>query len=83
MNGMVNIGELVKRLIKYLIQGLMIAIVCYAVPKRSLNLEEIGVIALTAAATFSILDTYLPSIAVSARTGAGFGIGANLVGFPM
>ncbi len=80
---MVNIGELVKRLIKYLIQGLMIAIVCYAVPKRSLNLEEIGVIALTAAATFSILDTYLPSIAVSARTGAGFGIGANLVGFPM
>jgi branched-subunit amino acid transport protein AzlD len=83
MNGMVNMGELVKRLIKYLIQGLMIAIVCYAVPKRSLNLEEIGVIALTAAATFSILDTYLPSIAVSARTGAGFGIGANLVGFPM
>jgi hypothetical protein len=83
MNGMVNIGELVKRLIKYLVQGLMIAIVCYAVPKRSLNLEEIGVIALTAAATFSILDTYLPSIAVSARTGAGFGIGANLVGFPM
>ncbi len=80
---MVNIGELVKRLIKYLVQGLMIAIVCYAVPKRSLNLEEIGVIALTAAATFSILDTYLPSIAVSARTGAGFGIGANLVGFPM
>lgn len=80
---MVDIGELVKRLIKYLIQGLMIAIVCYAVPKRSLNLEEIGVIALTAAATFSILDTYLPSIAVSARTGAGFGIGANLVGFPM
>jgi hypothetical protein len=83
MNGMVNIGELVKRLIKYLIQGLMIAIVCYAVPKRSLNLEEIGVISLTAAATFSILDTYLPSIAASARTGAGFGIGANLVGFPM
>ncbi len=80
---MVNIGELVKRLIKYLIQGLMIAIVCYAVPKRSLNLEEIGVISLTAAATFSILDTYLPSIAASARTGAGFGIGANLVGFPM
>ena len=38
--------------------------------------------ALTAAATFSILDTYVPSLAVSARTGAGFGIGANLVGFP-
>ena len=41
-----------------------------------------NVIALTAAATFSILDTYVPSMAVSARSGAGFGIGANLVGFP-
>jgi hypothetical protein len=47
-----------------------------------LNLEEIALIALTAAATFSILDTYIPSMAVSARSGAGFGIGANLVGFP-
>ena len=39
-------------------------------------------VALTAAATFSILDTYIPSLAVQARSGAGFGIGANLVGFP-
>ena len=39
-------------------------------------------IALTAAATFSILDTYIPAMGVNARTGAGFGIGANLVGFP-
>ena len=36
----------------------------------------------TAAATFSILDTYVPSMASQARSGAGFGIGANLVGFP-
>ena len=41
-----------------------------------------ALIALTAAATFAILDTYIPSMAVSARSGAGFGIGANLVGFP-
>ena len=39
-------------------------------------------IALVAAATFSILDAYLPSMAVAARSGAGFGIGGNLVGFP-
>ena len=60
----------------------MVAIAAMAIPKRSLNLEEIGLIALTAAATFSILDTYVPSMAVSARSGAGFGMGANLVGFP-
>ena len=80
--GLVNINELVKRIIKYLVEGLMVAIAAYAIPKRSLNLEEIVLIALTAAATFSILDTYVPSMGVTARSGAGFGIGANLVGWP-
>jgi ABC-type Co2+ transport system permease subunit len=83
MNGLINVGELVKRIIKYLVEGLMVAIAAYAIPKRSLNIEEIVLIALTAAATFSILDTYIPSMGVSARSGAGFGIGANLVGWPM
>ncbi len=82
MNGLINVGELVKRIIKYLVEGLMVAIAAYAIPKRSLNIEEIILIALTAAATFSILDTYVPSMGVTARSGAGFGIGANLVGFP-
>jgi hypothetical protein len=78
----IDFTELVKRAIKYLVEGLMVAIAAFAIPKRSLNLDEIALIALTAAATFSILDTYVPSMAVGARSGAGFGIGANLVGFP-
>jgi len=82
MHNMFDLGELVKRIIKYLVEGLMVAIAAYAIPKRSLNLEEIALIALTAAATFSILDTYVPSMGVTARSGAGFGIGANLVKFP-
>ena len=82
MDGLINVGELVKRIIKYLVEGLMVAIAAYAIPKRSLNIEEIILIALTAAATFSILDTYIPSMGVTARSGAGFGIGANLVKFP-
>jgi ABC-type Co2+ transport system permease subunit len=82
MNGLINVGELIKRVIKYLVQGLMVAIAAYAIPKRSLNVEEIVLLALTAAATFSILDTYVPSMGVTARSGAGFGIGANLVRFP-
>jgi ABC-type Co2+ transport system permease subunit len=79
---MFNVAELTKRIIKYLIEGLMVAIAAFAIPKKSLNMEEIILLALTAAATFAILDTYIPSMGVSARTGAGFGIGANLVGFP-
>ncbi len=62
MEGLINVAELVKRVIKYLVEGLMVAIAAYAIPKRSLNVEEIILIALTAAATFSILDTYIPSI---------------------
>jgi ABC-type Co2+ transport system permease subunit len=79
---MFNTSELIKRIIKYLIEGLMVAIAAFAIPKRSLNLEEIALIALTAAATFAILDTYIPAMGVSARSGAGLGIGLNLVQFP-
>ena len=77
-----DIGELVRRIVKYVVEGIMVAIAAYAIPKRQMNLDEVMLIALTAAATFSILDTYVPSMAVSARSGAGFGMGANLVGFP-
>lgn len=78
-------GELVKRAVKYLVEGLMVAIVAFVIPpeKRALKYEEIATIALMAAATFSILDTFTPSIGVSARSGAGMGIGANMVGFPV
>ena len=79
---MFNTNELIKRIIKYIVEGLMISVAAYVIPKKSLNFEEIACLALTAAATFAILDTYIPSMGVSARSGAGFGLGANLVGFP-
>mgnify|MGYP001215366948 CR=1 FL=1 len=82
MDSLVDGGELVRRAVKYLVEGLMVALAAYAIPKKSLNTEEVLLIALSAAATFSILDTYVPSMAASARSGAGFGVGANLVGFP-
>jgi hypothetical protein len=78
----IDVGELVKRAIKYLVEGFFVAIAAFAIPKRSLQMDEVALIALTAAATFSILDTYVPSMAGQARSGAGFGIGAKLVGFP-
>lgn len=82
LGDMFDLGELLRRAIKYLVEGFMVAIAAFAIPKRSLNMDEVALIALTAAATFTILDTYLPSMAVGARQGASFGIGANLVGFP-
>jgi ABC-type Co2+ transport system permease subunit len=82
MSGMFDFNELVKRAIKYIIEGIMVAIAAYAIPKKSLNVEEIVVIALMAAATFSVLDVFVPSMGASTRNGAGLGIGLNLVKFP-
>ena len=82
MSQFFDLGEFLKRLFKYILEGLMVAIAAFVIPAQRMKLDECLLIALTAAATFSILDTYLPSLAVSARSGAGFGIGANLVGFP-
>ena len=52
---MIDLGELLRRIVKYLVEGIMVAIAAYAIPKKSLNLDEVLLIALTAAATFSIL----------------------------
>ena len=73
--------KLLRRAVKYLVEGLMVAIAAYAIPKI-LNMEEVLLIALSAAA---ILASSTPTfeMAVSARSGAGFGKGANLVGFPV
>ena len=78
----IDFSELLKRAIKSSVEGIMVAIAAVAIPKKQLNIEEVVIIALTAAATFSVLDVFVPSMASSARGGAGFGIGANLVGFP-
>ena len=79
---MLNFQEVMKRVIKYLVEGLMVAFACFAIPKQSLDFEAIALIALVAAATFSIMDTYIPTMGQSVRNGAGLGVGLNLVHFP-
>jgi len=78
-----DLGEVLRRAVKYIVEGAAVALAAYFIPSgRRLKAEEIALIAITAAATFAILDMYTPAIGAVARTGAGFGIGANLVGFP-
>lgn len=74
--------ELLMRIFKYVFEGLIVAIAAFMIPGKTLKLEEILTIGVIAAATFSVLDLFAPSVGSSVRTGAGFGIGANLVGFP-
>ena len=78
----IDMGDILSRVVKYAFEGLAVAVVAYMIPGKVLKLSEIGMIALTALATFAILDIYAPSVGASARTGAGFGVGAGLVGFP-
>lgn len=77
-----SIMEFVKRLLKYLVEGIVVAIAAYTIPQKKLNLQDIAIIGLSAAATFALLDLFAPTISYAARQGAGFGVGANLVGFP-
>ncbi len=75
-------AEIVNRIIKYLIEGLVIAAAAIFIPKRALPLDEVATLAVLAAVVFAVLDAVSPSVGVTARQGAGFGLGANLVGFP-
>ena len=74
--------ELCKRVIKYVLEGLMVAFAALVLPQKKMKVEDVLGLALVAAATFAVLDMYAPNTAATARQGAGFGIGANLVGFP-
>jgi hypothetical protein len=77
-----DLGEIIKRAIKYLVEGLVVALAAFFIPQKQMDISEIMVIALTAATTFALLDVASPSmtIANSVRQGAGWGIGLSLTG---
>ena len=75
-------NEVVTRVIKYLVEGLAVAIAAIIIPQKKLMFGEIGALALLAAAVFAVLDLLAPTVGLTARQGAGFGLGAKLVGFP-
>jgi hypothetical protein len=77
-----DVQEVVKRAIKYLVEGLAVAAAAYYIPRKQMNIQEIAMIAVTGAAALAILDLLAPSVGAHARHGAGFGIGASLVGAP-
>ena len=77
-----SVTELVTRVIKYLLEGLAVAVAMVVIPRRVPSLEEIVSVSIVAAVVFAILDLLSPSVGLTARQGAGFGLGANLVGFP-
>ena len=89
---MLKHSNVAKQIVKYALEGLMVAFAAMIIPQKgALKPEDVLSLALVAAATFAVLDLLAPvdengvedqRIANAARAGAGFGIGANMVGFP-
>lgn len=76
-----DFAEILRRAVKYLIEGLAVAFVAYYfVGKGKLNVKDIVMLGITAAFVFAILDVFSPTVALGARFGAGFGIGTGLFG---
>ena len=72
--------EVLRRMVKYLTEGLVVALAALVIPKKAIAVEEVIAIGVTAAAVFSLLDVYSPSISAAARTGAGLAVGGGIVG---
>lgn len=72
-------NEILVRFFKYIFEGIIVATAAYFIPFKKLGAEEVIIVGLVAAATFAVLDLFAPSIGQSVRTGAGLGIGLNLV----
>lgn len=77
-----GLGEIVNRVIKYLIEGLVVAAAAIFIPRKALPMDEIATLAVVAAVVFAVLDAVSPSMGVTSRQGAGLGLGFKLVGFP-
>jgi hypothetical protein len=61
--------------------GMVIAICTLVLPKSKLDFEAVIALALVSASTFAIIDTFIPTMSYPVQLGAGFGIGAGMVGF--
>jgi len=69
-----------KSLLKYILEGIAIALATFLIPSSKLDYIDIILIALTGAAMFAVLDQFSPMVAVGARQGSGFAIGYHQVG---
>jgi len=82
MDSSFDLQESLQRIMKYIIEGLVVGLVAYLLPSKSLAREELVLLAVTAASIFALLDVMAPAISSTVRSGVGYGIGFQLAGFP-
>ena len=71
-----NLQEILKRAVKYLIEGAAVAVAAFYIPKNRMKIEEVVMIAITAAATLLCWICTLQAL-VPCYIRFRFGIGAN------
>ena len=73
--------EILKRAVRYVIEGFAVALAAFYIPRKKMSIREVTTIAITAAATFAILDVLAPTFGDYVRQGMVIGIGFSQVGF--
>lgn len=72
--------QIVELLVKYFIHGAVIIGLAFALGKGRRDWNNLLVMAIGSALSFLLLDIFSPVVSQSARKGAGFGMGMEMVG---
>ena len=73
--------SVLQRAVRYMIEGFAVALAAFYIPRKQMSIKEITTIAITAAATFALLDVLAPNFGDYVRQGMGLGIGFSQVNF--
>ncbi len=71
--------EILRRAVRYVIEGFAVALAAFYIPRIKMSIREVTTIAITAAATFALLDILAPTFGDYVRQGMGIGIGFSQV----
>ena len=74
---MLNIREVLRRLIKYLVMVLIISYSVSSIPKLKLECDEILFIGFISGTVFALLDIFVPSISVRSCKKSDYTIGSS------
>lgn len=76
-----DFNEASKRLIRYLLEGIVVGLSVQLIAHKKINVTEILLIGVTSSAVLSLLDSFSPAISAGARNGMGAGLGLGTVGY--
>ena len=76
-----QLEEIAWLLVKYLLEGIAVATAAFYLSSKRASAKETVAIGVTAAVVFLVLDLFAPSVGAASRSGAGYGLGLQRVGF--